>query len=162
MGENPSAYQRDNLIDREFAHPVEYVSWFDATEAARRLSLRLPTESEWEYAARGSTNSAYIVDRDQLSRVAIHDKRKHNVVGSLHANGFGLHDIFGNVWEWTDDYFSAYVYGGARPQLEDKKIVRGGGFDSNPRQLRSAHRWWKKPQSQTEEIGVRFVRPLTP
>jgi len=137
-GRDPSQYERGfavlgHLHDR--THPVEYVSWYDCAEVLRWLGLHLPSEAQWEYAARGDTTTVFWSgDRwDDLRGVAnVRDQAVvrigmfkslepetwtyddgfvlHAPVGRFRANPFGLHDVHGNVWEWCQDVYDPGFY----------------------------------------------------
>jgi formylglycine-generating enzyme required for sulfatase activity len=128
-------------------HPVVGVSWFDAGDFAAWNGMRLPTEAEWEYAARGGLAGRNYPNGDALEardgNFAGSDKGGPVAVGSYPANGYGLHDIQGNVVEWVQDYYDAQYYalspvmnpGGpesadARPEAVRFRVIRGGGWHS--------------------------------
>lgn len=136
--------------------PVINVSWVAATAYAKWLSkqtgksYRLPTEAEWEYAARGGSGTAYWWGNDIGSSRANcdgcgsrWDDKQTAPVGSFAANGFGLHDTVGNVWEWTCSQFDK-GYGGSEGLCEKdqgaRRALRGGSWRSDPSRARSAGR----------------------
>ncbi|MDR1165998.1 MAG: formylglycine-generating enzyme family protein [Deltaproteobacteria bacterium] len=129
MGNNPSARAGRNL-------PVEMVSWADAQAFIAKLNqkervrrYRLPTEAEWEYAARAGATTAFFFGDDfrGLDRYAWHadnsDERTHPV-GGKDPNPWGLYDIFGNVWEWTNDWYGDDYYANS-PSSDPPGAVRG-------------------------------------
>lgn len=153
MGTNPSNFKGDNL-------PVEQVSWNEAKEFCRRLSwmtgreYRLPSEAEWEYACRAGTTGDYAGNLDSMAWYSRNAGEKTHPVGQKQANGFGLYDMHGNVWEWCEDWYhesyngapsdgSAWVSGGG--QL---RVQRGGSWANNAYGLRSAGRYWYVPNSR--------------
>ena len=158
--------------------PVVDVSWRDAVEYARWLSeqtganYRLPSESEWEYAARGGTSDAFWWGEHLGSgRANCSDcgsrwsARSTAPVGSFAANGFGLYDTAGNVWEWCqDDYYDSYqgapVGGQARQNESNTKVIRGGSWDYAGDSLRSSARPHFGPQDRYLLIGFRVARDL--
>ncbi|WP_159788413.1 SUMF1/EgtB/PvdO family nonheme iron enzyme [Sodalinema gerasimenkoae] len=162
---DPSSFKGAN-------RPVERVSWDDAVEFCRRLSqysgrdYRLPSEAEWEYACRAGTTTPFYFGDTLSSDLANYDasrtyaegltgenREKTTDVGSFPANGFGLYDMHGNVWEWcADDWHSNY--NGApndgspwfdENRTETDRVLRGGSWDLYPRNCRSAIRNWFTP-----------------
>jgi len=150
MGNLPSNFKGRTL-------PVEQVSWVDAQNFIKRLNAktgqnyRLPSEAEWEYAARAGSPADYFFgdDLNQLSRFAWfggNSGNKTQPVGGKTANNFGLHDMHGNVWEWTQDcwngnYAGAPADGSAWTAGDCSRwVLRGGSWVSPPQDLRSAGR----------------------
>jgi len=162
--------------------PVESVSWEEATEFCRRLSdrpeekrrrrsYRLPTEAEWEYAARAGTTSAYPWG-EQLGSApprcpAAEKLGRPAAVGSYRPNPFGLFDTHGNVWQWCGDWYdpayypSAPVRDPAGPAAAATRVCRGGAFDASPAQCRSAFRSDGAAAARWPNTGFRVVM-LTP
>ena len=109
MGFNPSYFKGDNL-------PVETVSWDDVMDFIHKLNsltgrqYRLPTEAEWEYAARGGNNYKYSGSNSagNVAWYGYNSSRTTHPVGTKSANGFGLYDMSGNVYEWCSDWYRAY------------------------------------------------------
>ena len=176
-------------------HPVVCLNWEDAQAYARWLSretgeqYRLPSESEWEYAARAGTRTrrhwgddpddgcAYAngadrmfearVDNDWLVADCTDRVLWTSLVGAYQPNAFGLHDMLGNVWEWVEDCWhddydgapgdgSAWTTGGEC----GRRVVRGGSWDSLPRDLRSANRYRSDAGLRVTLIGFRVARTL--
>jgi formylglycine-generating enzyme required for sulfatase activity len=153
-----SAMKMENLSGYPGAQrPVDGATWEEAQEFVRRLSMRtgkqyrLPTEAEWEYAARGGTVTEYISNNDpgQLSLYAwykVNSNKTTQTVGGKQANGFGLHDVFGNVYEWMQDcyvdhHFGAPTDGSAVPEQPNcPRVVKGGSYFSSAATLRPADR----------------------
>jgi formylglycine-generating enzyme required for sulfatase activity len=165
MGSNPSHFRACGPDC-----PVENVSWNDAQEFVRRLSqltgqsYRLPTEAEWEYAARaGSTTAYFWGDTFDAGRASNGSQTVR--VGSYGANAFGLHDMHGNVWEWVQDGWRA-SYGGAPSDgsawmsggYQSRRVLRGGSWSSAPQGLRSADRGWDSPGNRSNDTGFRIAR----
>ena len=162
--------------------PVINVNWHDAKAYATWLSAqtgktyRLPSESEWEYAARAGTETAYSWgDEIGVNRAngggsgSKWSNRKTSPVGSFEPNAFGLYDMHGNVWEWVEDCWhnnyegapsdgSAWTGGGD----SDLAVVRGGSWYDDPRFLRSAVRYWFRPSIRFNFLGFRLVQDLKP
>jgi formylglycine-generating enzyme required for sulfatase activity len=168
MGANPSFLKSANL-------PVEEVSWDDAKEFCKRasakcgLTLRLPSEAEWEYACRAGTRSRFHsgdADSD-LARVAWYGANSGGTthpVGKKDSNTFGLHDMHGNVWEWCEDdghgnYQGAPNDGSAwvDKQRGAFRVLRGGSWDVGPGSCRSAYRIDIPPGSRSDRVGFRVV-----
>ena len=161
--------------------PVINVSWNDAQSYVKWLSektgqsYRLPTEAEWEYAARAGTTTAYSWGNDVGRNLANcegcgsqWDLDRTAPVGSFHSNAFGLHDMHGNVWEWVEDCWN-WRYSGAptdgsawRSGDCSNRVSRGGSWDFEPRSLRSANRGRDAPGSRGSYGGFRVARTLTP
>ena len=173
-------------------HPVVHVSWFDANAMAEWLTkknssqFRLPTEAEWEYACRGNTGTARFWGNhpdDSCVFANAHDNTSlkargfpwphHNCedgyvetapVGSYTANGFGLHDMLGNVFEWCRDSYSDDAYAShvvRNPFYSEKtglRVVRGGGWYSAPGEMRCAIRRGKCPTNTDDALGFRLIR----
>ena len=172
MGSNPSYFSScgDDC-------PVEQVSWNDAQEFAKRLSqktgkqYRLPSEAEWEYAARaGSTTRRSFGDSEsQLGDYAWYRENSQNKsqrVAQKKSNAFGLFDMHGNVWEWVQDclhenYTGAPTDGSAwTTGCSNSRVLRGGSWDSNPASLRSAVRVRSSPDIRYSDLGLRLARTL--
>ena len=191
---NTSAYKPGTLHGGRTTtsmHPVEQVRWATVSAALARVELELPTEAQWEYAARaGSTTTFWAGDdkRDMAGAMNIADRYcmehggpgswryetwlddgfvVHAPVGSYRANGFGLHDTAGNVWEWCADHYGSYALGvgegtgarlvrGAAPRL-----FRGGGFRASIVHARSADRYTLYGSGfRAYDVGFRAARNL--
>ena len=175
MGNNPSRFKScgGNC-------PMETVSWEDAQAFIGRLNARsaggryrLPTEAEWEYAARaGTTTDTYAGDITELrgndpvlNGIAWYDQNsgdRTHPVGQKAPNGFGLHDMLGNVWEWVGDWYGNYPGGAvtdpAGPASGSYRVFRGGGWNYNARNCRSASRGGNSPGIHLHNLGFRLLR----
>jgi formylglycine-generating enzyme required for sulfatase activity len=164
-GNNHSTY-------RETRRPVESISWHDATWFALKLSefsgrpYRLPTEAEWEYAARSAgANQLYAGSEDFRSVAWIQAKASHGTspVGQKDANALGVYDMSGNVWEWCSDWYNRQYYQNSPrsspsgPMAGEQRILRGGGWNSYPRQARTVNRRFLNPEVKNRAIGFRLV-----
>jgi len=159
------------------SRPVINVSWREANAYAHWLSnqtgqhYRLPTEAEWEFAARGGSNSRYAMGKelsgDDANYVEADGGGSATVkVGSYSANAFGLHDMHGNVWEWTADcwavnYSQADADGGAFASGDcSRRVLRGGGWNSEAPLLRSRNRSAGLVKTKSAALGFRLVVEL--
>ena len=167
MGNNPSYYKGNKK-------PVEQVSWNDCDEFIRRLNaltgieFMLPTEAQWEYAARGGNMSKgykYSGSND-IGRVAYYNKSSGGptTVGSKQPNELGLYDMSGNVWEWCSDAWYSYGSSSATdPKHKGKKgsnrVYRGGCWNSSARYCRVSNRDYNSPGDSDYDLGLRLVCP---
>ena len=168
MGNNPSRFTGDPN------RPVENVSWDNVQEFIRRLNAReagatyrLPTEAEWEYAARAGTTTRWSFgdDASQLGRYAWYDRNaggQTHPVGQLQPNPWGLYDMHGNVWEWVQDWYGSYSSGTAvdpaGPSSGSYRVNRGGSLAYGARFCRSAYRLRDAPGSRYDFLGLRLLR----
>ena len=162
------AFMGANSVDTERRGenlPVSSVSWDDAQEWLRRVNdkagrklVRLPTEAEWEHAARGPGGLPAITNclRDPGEDPAL--------VLSPRPNRWGLHYMHGNLWEWVQDWHGPYPQGPLTdpqgPTAGKKKVKRGGGYDSAPQKCRPATRNSAEPDSRRYDVGFRVLREL--
>lgn len=168
MGSNPAAF-RDEL------RPVENVSWMEVREFCKRLtqrladtgvSVRLPTEAEWEYACRAGSNTAYFFgDNDAaLGAYAWYnlnaDKQTHPI-GQRRPNAFGLFDMAGNVWEYCSDWYGPYEAGTDAdpkgPSHGEARVLRGGSWKYHRSNCRSSDRNRCSPNEGADDVGFRVV-----
>ena len=183
MGANPSYFKEKKFCPETFALvsrlplcpdlPVENVSWWAVQDFLEKLNqnsdylYRLPTEAEWERAARGGTETAYSFGDSvgDLREYAWFDgnSEQTRAVASKRANPYGLFDMHGNVHEWTSTSF-AYYPGSTLPvpSTPPRWSIRGGSFFSMARNLRSAFRMGRSAKEYNETIGFRLVREARP
>ena len=164
MGINPSESSRCERC------PVEQVSWDDAQEFIGRLNAqdggnryRLPTEAEWEYAARAGTQGER--DLANLDAVAWRDANSNygpHPVGQKAPNAWGLHDMLGNVSEWVQDWYGDYPGGSvtdpAGPGSGTKRVYRGGDWSFSAMRSRASHRNVGRPGRRSSDLGLRLLR----
>jgi len=147
--------------------PVIEVSWNDARKFCEQLGYRLPTEAEWEYAARASTRTPWSFgdDEGEIGRYTWYEGNSEyrvHPVGTREPNPWGLHDMHGNVWEWVDDEYERYSpepqTNPATPSDSRSSAVLRGAFWNTPRDLRSAYRNGLEPEYRDWGFGFRCVR----
>ena len=168
MGTNPSQFKSCGP-----RCPVESVSWDLTQEYIRRLNkresgrgyrYRLPTESEWEYAARSGTVGPRYGDLDSIAWYRANSGNRTHQVGQKQANAWGLHDMLGNVWEWTADWYGGYPYGSVTdpegPERGSYLVVRGGSWGSKAGIVRSVYRHKNSPGFCGNSSGFRLVRTI--
>ena len=202
MGDNPSehkrlAHCRNNHIKWNGVHlcpelPVTNVSWNDIQAYIKKLNqksglqgckgtpgdpsgcYRLPTEAEWEYAARGGNKGPYSFGNNPgfmgtHAWYATNSNRVPHPVGQKRANAYGLYDMYGNVSEWVQDKFRRFngrylnkLPGGTEPLMNhpdsDQAALRGGSYVSQSWQMRSASRYFADLDNQRTYLGFRLVR----
>jgi formylglycine-generating enzyme required for sulfatase activity len=182
MGNNPSEFQKRENCPKTYrvvksipmcpSHPVEQVSWTDVQTFLSKLNgahrdtyfYRLPTEAEWEYAARAGTETAYSFGNNpnQLFHYGYYfanSGKQTHAVGELKSNGLGLYDMHGNVFEWVEDWYSS-DFGQPEPWWDRSysRVFRGGGWQMVAASLRSAARSGAHPDYRAHEVGFRLVR----
>lgn len=164
MGSNPSKFVGDSL-------PVESVSWREAQEFVMVLSqltgrrFRLPTEAEWEFAARGGERFPFAgCGREALEAYCWYCVNSDNcthVVGRLRPNGLGLYDMSGNVAEWCQDWVEEYSEGEQTnprgPREGENRVLRGGHYGSTSAACTVYDRGWYLPTGKYEFYGLRVV-----
>ncbi len=164
---NPSDFKGDS-------NPVEQVSWDEANDFCKELSLitgksiKLPTEAQWEYAARAGTTTKYSFADSESSLdlygwVKGNSENRTHPVGQKRSNPWGLYDMNGNVWEWCYDWYGEKFYSESdrqdpvNLQCWSSRVLRGGSWGSEPCRCRSASRYWYNPINIASIFGFRVV-----
>ena len=173
MGSNPSYFKGDNL-------PVENVSWNDAQEFIRKLNqqmgqnFRLPTEAEWEYAARGGnkSNGYKYSGSNSIDNVAVYEVNSYNkgnnhpdygthAIGTKTPNELGIYDMSGNVYEWCQDWYGRYSSSSQTnptgPSTGSYRVLRGGSWSYYARFCRVSYRAYHYPDIRSDNRGFRLV-----
>jgi formylglycine-generating enzyme required for sulfatase activity len=154
---------------QEFPAPVAAVTWINGAEAVARVGLELPTEAQWEYAARAGTSTPWWTGSDpsSLSGAAVFSSERIELVNGRRPNAFGLHDVAGNVAEWCRDGYSVLrsCAPGAGEYPADKlalRVLRGGGAHDDAGRVRSSVRTETNPTNGTAWSGLRPSRRVDP
>ena len=174
------------FVSNRADHPVVSVSWDDAYVYCDKYGKRLPTEAEWEYAARAGTatrnwwgnappasrrvaNIADVSTKDLYKNYpASYDDgfERTAPVGAMAANPWGLSDMIGNVWEWTSDWYGEDFYSQSTtssprgPSAGDYRVLRGGSWNNDPDFARSADRFGDLPAFRNNNVGFRCVQDV--
>jgi formylglycine-generating enzyme len=151
--------------------PVVFVSWGDAKAYATWRGKRLPTEAEWEFAARGGRAGSKYVDGDVLDSTKVNFTLSHQdgpvPVGSYAPNGYGLYDMAGNVQEWVADRYDPAYYAGSPvedpkgPEKGGQRVIRGGGWATGPGCMQVSQRYGLTGNWEDFNVGFRCVRDVT-
>ena len=167
MGNNPSRFKGGDL-------PVENVSWNDCQEFLKKLNsltgqqFRLPTEAEWEFAARGGRKSRHYKYSGSkgLAEVAwygVNSNSQTHPVGAKNPNELGIYDMSGNVWEWCNDWFGDYTSSAVTnplgPTYGSLRVYRGGSWRGIAGVCRVSNRYGDFPGSRPYGLGLRLVLP---
>jgi formylglycine-generating enzyme required for sulfatase activity len=150
-------------------HPVVNVSWQDAVAYCQWAGGRLPTEAEWEYAARAGSTAARYGPIDEIAWYADNSGAKTHPVGQMKPNSWGLYDMLGNVLEWTADGYAKDYYRRS-PERDPKgpdppgdlRVLRGGSWGYGPWVVRASYRYRVEPEGRVGYIGFRCAREVTP
>jgi formylglycine-generating enzyme required for sulfatase activity len=196
-GSNPSWFQESGVnAAYPMTSPVETIMWTDADELVRRMGLRLPTEAQWEYGARAGTTTVWWIgndaaaigpERDRAGNIFDQRRKKSGYlgnpeawddgfvdvapVGTFAANGFGLHDVLGNVSELCEDEYVDYESSPASPGDGHRAapvqagsrghVYRGGSWPAGAVNARSADRLRIDPFHRHHDLGLRPARVIT-
>jgi formylglycine-generating enzyme required for sulfatase activity len=176
MGSNPSFFTSASAevpAEQVPSRPVERVSWNTIQGFLNATGMRLPTEAEWEYAYRAGTTTAFHSMPGHpngtnatypIDIIAWRQSGQTRPVGQLAGNGFGLHDMSGNVFEWVNDWYGDNYYASSPsvnppgPSFGSQRVMRGGGWSSVPYYCRSSERSSRPSSSETADVGFRVAR----
>jgi len=156
---NNGSYALDEAI-----LPVNYVTWQDAADYAAWAKKRLPTEAEWEYAARGGSQGLlYPWGSEWKEGYANVDRAKRTPIGSFEQDRtpFGIYDMAGNVSEWVDDLYLRYATKRPDPKCGGCRVYRGGNFVDDKKTCTATYRWYDQPtppEDQLPKIGFRCAK----
>jgi formylglycine-generating enzyme required for sulfatase activity len=156
MGDNPSHFKGERL-------PVDSVSWEDTHKfLGKSKGLRLPTEGEWEYACRGGMTSSRYGALDAIGWYYDNGAKSNHLVGGKVANGYGLHDVLGNVWEWCLDWYGEFSPEAQTdplgPSFGEYRVCRGGSRRDVRRYCRASFRYFLAPVDGRNNLGFRVAR----
>ncbi len=169
MRRNPSVYSAGRNVggkEIDLRNPVENVSWGDCCAYARRLGpgAGLPTEAQWEYAARAGTKTVWWTGNEEKTVEGAENCAggRPAPVGTYAPNTFGLYDVAGNVWEWCCDWYGEYASGSVKdpggPVRGSDRVDRGGSWHDHAGRCRSAIRCGDDPVLRDDDLGFRLAR----
>jgi formylglycine-generating enzyme required for sulfatase activity len=152
-GSNPSGFRGDRL-------PVEKVTWNEALAYCTAVGMRLPTEAEWEYAARAGSTAPHYADLDAIAWYRSNSGQQTHEVGRKQANAWKLYDMLGNVWEWTADWYGGYYSRSPSqdpkgPTSGEYKALRGGCWNDVAGDVRVSNRANYSPSNRIIYFGFR-------
>jgi formylglycine-generating enzyme required for sulfatase activity len=162
MGQTPvtqEAYQRVTGKSPGYfkgaKFPADSVSWDEAQSYCQATGMRLPTEAEWEYAARAGTTVSRYGDLDQIAWYGVNSSDKTHEVMQKQPNAWNLYDMLGNVWEWTADWYGAYTAAAQGPVSGKIRVLRGGSWGNGPSFVRVSVRSGNEPENRSNVVGFR-------
>lgn len=160
---NPAHRPSRNTNDEDEKMPVVVVTWDAARDYCAWSGGRLPTEAEWEYAARGGSAAARYGELDQIAWYQNNSDNSTHQVAQKRPNGFGLFDVLGNAWEWVNDWYDGTYYArspAVDPQGPDNgtmHVLRGGSWMNTSNLLRVSDRGRSKADLRFNYLGMRCV-----
>jgi formylglycine-generating enzyme required for sulfatase activity len=144
---------------------VDSVSWDEAQNYCQATGMRLPTEAEWEYAARAGTTSSRYGDLDHIAWYGVNSGDKTHEVMQKQPNAWNLYDMQGNVWQWTADWYAAWPAAGGSvsdpgsdprgPGSGKIRVLRGGSWGNGPAFVRVSARSGNEPENRSNVVGLR-------
>jgi formylglycine-generating enzyme required for sulfatase activity len=152
------------IFNKDWTHenmPIVNVTWDEAEAYCGWMGGRLPTEAEWEYAARGGTTKEHYGPLDDIAWYRQNSGLQPHAVAQKRANRFGLYDVLGNVWEWVYDRYDQNYYQSSPsqdppgPADGHLRVVRGGSFNDPPNFVRLSRRTWGSPADRCHDYGFR-------
>jgi formylglycine-generating enzyme required for sulfatase activity len=151
-------------------YPVEGVNWYEAREYCEAAGGRLPTEAEWEYAARVGSSEQWYGELDAIAWYSGNSDHQTQPVRLKQPNAWGLYDMLGNVKEWVADWYEENYYRTLPALATDPhgpptgrhRVLRGGYWDSGPGDVRACSRDFSIPSNRSVGYGFRCVRDLVP
>ena len=153
-GKNPANHKGASF-------PVEEVDWNEAQAYCNAIGGRLPTEAEWEYAARAGSTGVRYGNLDEIAWYDGNSGNKSHDVGQKLPNAFGLYDMLGNSWQWVADWYGPYQAGAQSdptgPASGQLKQPRGGSWGSTSRLTRASYRGSVEPEHRGGKLGIRCV-----
>ena len=164
MGTNPSVFQGSQVTDAADPHPVDSVTWADAQAFVKRLNerertnvYRLPTEFEWEYAARAG--AADDIPWNDIRAQAYNTGQTTQAVGKMQPNAWGLYDMLGNVWEWVQDIYNEEIFADPTPPRSGREhVLKGGGFLADVKNM--TYMWHGAGPGNKFDVGFRVLREI--
>jgi len=166
MGQTPvtqEAYQRVTGKSPGYfkgaKFPADSMSWDEGQSYCQATGMRLPTEAEWEYAARSGSTASRYGDVDQIAWYGVNSGDKTHETMQKQPNASNLYDMLGNVWQWTADWYGAYADGGLNdpvgPVSGRIRVLRGGSWGNGPAFVRVSVRSGNEPDNRSNVVGFR-------